>query len=112
MGEYNEAADVYTVRQSDAHSWVEVYFPRRDQSGVWVMFDPTPAAGLSVYGSGVAAWLRHHREAMEMFLPEDGIRFCTRQQFWVARAAPRWGPSLPKRLKVGPRPGVHECAAE
>src|SRR6185503_2814628 len=26
-GEYNEAADAYTVRQSDAHSWVEVYFP-------------------------------------------------------------------------------------
>ena len=26
-GEYNEAAGAYTVRQSDAHSWVEVYFP-------------------------------------------------------------------------------------
>ncbi|HEV7798567.1 MAG TPA: DUF3488 and transglutaminase-like domain-containing protein, partial [Pyrinomonadaceae bacterium] len=26
-GEYNEAAGAYTVKQSDAHSWVEVYFP-------------------------------------------------------------------------------------
>jgi transglutaminase-like putative cysteine protease len=42
MGEYNDAADVYTVRQSDAHSWVEVYFPATES---WVTFDPTPAAG-------------------------------------------------------------------
>ena len=38
MGEYNEAADVYTVRQSDAHSWVEAYFPRQGHSGVWRPF--------------------------------------------------------------------------
>ena len=41
-GEYNDAAAAYTVRQSDAHSWVEVYFP---ESQTWVTFDPTPAAG-------------------------------------------------------------------
>src|SRR5262249_55749991 len=59
MGEYNEAADVYTVRQSDAHSWVEVYFPREGQNALWVAFDPTPDAGRSVYGGGLSAWLRH-----------------------------------------------------
>ena len=26
-GEYNETADVYVVKQKNAHSWVEVYFP-------------------------------------------------------------------------------------
>jgi transglutaminase-like putative cysteine protease len=41
-GEYNDAADAYTVRQSDAHSWVEVYFP---ESHSWITFDPTPMAG-------------------------------------------------------------------
>ena len=41
-GEYNEAAGAYTVRQSDAHSWVEVYFP---ETRSWVTFDPTPSAG-------------------------------------------------------------------
>jgi len=41
-GEYNPAAGAYTVRQSDAHSWVEVYFP---ETGSWVTFDPTPPAG-------------------------------------------------------------------
>jgi len=41
-GEYNDAAGAYTVRQSDAHSWVEVYFPANQS---WVTFDPTPAQG-------------------------------------------------------------------
>src|SRR5262245_13627729 len=94
MGEYNNAADFYTVRQSDAHSWVEVYFPRRDQNGVWVAFDPTPAAGQSVYGGGLAAWLRHHREAMEMFWLEHVIGFDTNKQFSMAGAAHRWASSF------------------
>jgi len=37
-GEYNDVAGDYIVRASDAHSWVEVYFPGYD----WVTFDPTP----------------------------------------------------------------------
>src|SRR5213079_3163916 len=41
-GEYNQAAGAFTVRQSDAHSWVEVYFPQADS---WITFDPTPPAG-------------------------------------------------------------------
>ena len=38
-GEWNEFGNYYTVRQSNAHAWVEVWFP---ESG-WVPFDPTPA---------------------------------------------------------------------
>ncbi|MGH9753079.1 MAG: transglutaminase TgpA family protein [Blastocatellia bacterium] len=93
MGEYNDAADFYTVRQSDAHSWVEVYFPG-GQSGLWIAFDPTPAAGLSVYGGGLAAWLRHRREAMEMFWLEHVVGFDANKQFSVASAAGRWVSSL------------------
>jgi hypothetical protein len=37
--EWNQFGHYYTVRQRDAHAWVEVYFP---QSG-WVTMDPTPA---------------------------------------------------------------------
>jgi hypothetical protein len=37
-GEWNDYGGYYTVRQRDAHAWVEVYFPR---SG-WITFDPTP----------------------------------------------------------------------
>src|SRR6266567_825073 len=39
-GEYNDLGGDYIVRASDAHSWVEVYFPGMD----WQTFDPTPAA--------------------------------------------------------------------
>jgi hypothetical protein len=38
-GEYNDLGGDYIVRASDAHSWVEVYFPGMD----WEVFDPTPA---------------------------------------------------------------------
>jgi transglutaminase-like putative cysteine protease len=38
-GEYNDLAGDYVVRASDAHSWVEVFFPGNG----WVTFDPTPA---------------------------------------------------------------------
>jgi transglutaminase-like putative cysteine protease len=39
-GEYNDLGGDYIVRASDAHSWVEVYFPANG----WIVFDPTPAA--------------------------------------------------------------------
>lgn len=38
-GEWNDFGNYYTVRQRDAHAWVEVFFPR---SG-WITFDPTPS---------------------------------------------------------------------
>ncbi len=38
QGEWNDVGNYYTVRQRDAHAWVDVYFPH---SG-WVTFDPTP----------------------------------------------------------------------
>jgi len=63
-GEYNEAADAYTVRQSDAHSWVEVYFP---ETGSWVTFDPTPMAGRTEPVSiGFAAQAGKYAEALEL----------------------------------------------
>jgi hypothetical protein len=63
-GEYNEAAGAYTVRQSDAHSWVEVYFP---ESRAWVTFDPTPAAGRTEpVRTGLTAQLGKYAEALEL----------------------------------------------
>lgn len=63
-GEYNPAAGAFTVRQSDAHSWVEVYFP---ENRAWVTFDPTPAAGRTEpVRSGFAAQLGKYAEAFEL----------------------------------------------
>ncbi len=63
-GEYNEAAGAYTVRQSDAHSWVEVYFP---ESRSWVTFDPTPTAGRATpVTRGFAAQMGKYAAALEL----------------------------------------------
>jgi uncharacterized protein (DUF58 family) len=47
-GERSRFAPLYTVRQSDAHSWVEVFFP----GAGWVPFDPTPPAGRGNWQDG------------------------------------------------------------
>src|SRR5215207_3696572 len=63
-GEYNDASGAYTVRQSDAHSWVEVYFP---ETRSWVTFDPTPSAGrATTTRTGLTAQLQKYGEALEL----------------------------------------------
>jgi transglutaminase-like putative cysteine protease len=63
-GEFNEAAGAYTVRQSDAHSWVEVYFPGTQS---WVTFDPTPSLGrIEPVSVGLAARLGKYAEALQL----------------------------------------------
>jgi protein-glutamine gamma-glutamyltransferase len=65
MGEYNDINNLYVVRERDAHSWVEVYFPHAD---AWVEFDPTPAAGINDYSQGgLIARLRKYVDAAEVF---------------------------------------------
>lgn len=40
--EWNQMANAFSVRQRDAHSWVEVYF----ENYGWMTFDPTPSSGV------------------------------------------------------------------
>ena len=54
-GEYNGFGDYRMIRQGDAHSWVEVYFPHRG----WRTFDPTPPSGqLAQFQDGAVATAR------------------------------------------------------
>ncbi len=79
QGEYNETADVYVVRQREAHSWVEVYFPGED---AWVPFDPTPAAGqnLGVSSGGFYGTVTKYLEAMEMIWIQYFVAFDNQEQ--------------------------------
>ena len=59
-GEYNSIGEYYLIRESDAHAWVEVYFPGYG----WISFDPTPGEGAGLYPafnivSGSIEYLRY-----------------------------------------------------
>jgi hypothetical protein len=83
-GEYNDAAAAYTVRQSDAHSWVEVYFP---ESQAWVTFDPTPAAGRTEPISvGFAARMGKYAEALELIWFQYVVGYDRQEQRSLATA--------------------------
>jgi transglutaminase-like putative cysteine protease len=101
-GEYNGTADVFTVIQSDAHSWVEVYFP---ETNAWVTFDPTPAAGrVEPQHAGFTAALGKYAEAFELLWFQYVVGYdrqeqrtlatslhnqATRYQYTVAKAVDR-----------------------
>jgi protein-glutamine gamma-glutamyltransferase len=77
-GEYNDAADAYTVRQFNAHSWVEVYFP---DTGAWVTFDPTPPAGRTEpVRTGFTAQLQKYSEALELLWVQYVVGYDKQEQ--------------------------------
>lgn len=79
QGEYNETADVFVVKQKDAHSWVEVYFPREN---AWIPFDPTPFAGQSneTNSAGIVGSLNKYLEALETFWIQYFVAFDNQEQ--------------------------------
>ncbi len=78
-GEYNDTADVTLVRQRNAHSWVEVYFPGED---AWVSFDPTPFAGQMAESplTGIAATFSKYVEALETIWIQYFVAFDNQEQ--------------------------------
>jgi protein-glutamine gamma-glutamyltransferase len=81
-GAYNGAAGAFTVRQSDAHSWVEVYFPATD---TWVTFDPTPSAGRTEpVRTGFTAQLQKYAEALELIWYQYVVGYDKQEQRTLA----------------------------
>ena len=66
--EWNPYGNYYTVRQSDAHAWVEVYFPH---SG-WITFDPTPPAPIRSMETSFSAQIKKALLPVEQFI--DALR--------------------------------------
>jgi hypothetical protein len=96
MGEYNDVNHMFTVRQSDAHSWVEAYFPH---SQAWVEFDPTPAAGINDYSQGgLAARFRKYMDAMEVFWLNYIVTLDSDEQASILNSLQRRLSALKERL--------------
>jgi transglutaminase-like putative cysteine protease len=97
-GEFNDLTGQYVVRASDAHSWVEAYFPG---SG-WISFDPTPAGTLpartgwsrmQLYLDAAASfwreWIINYDVSHQRTLGKDAAygsrRFFDQARRWIAR---------------------------
>jgi protein-glutamine gamma-glutamyltransferase len=78
-GEYNDLGTDYIVRASDAHSWVEAYFPG---SG-WITFDPTPAA--AEQAGGFRTRLGEYMDWLELSWREWIINYDMSHQVQLSR---------------------------
>ena len=61
-GEWNGVGRYFAVRQRDAHSWVEVFFPRVG----WVTFDPSPRAAFELQAFGPSGRLAQYVDMLRM----------------------------------------------
>jgi transglutaminase-like putative cysteine protease len=75
LGEYNSLADDWTVRQYDAHSWVEAYLPPYG----WIEFDPTPAE-VRPPRSTISRVMANLMDALDMWWSEEVINYDRRKQ--------------------------------
>jgi hypothetical protein len=82
MGEYNPVGGDYIIRESDAHSWVEVYIPRRG----WIEFDPTPPDPRHREMS-LALQLSQYIDAVELFWNSYVLVYDTGSQLQLFRSA-------------------------
>ena len=78
-GEYNDVAGDYIVRASDAHSWVEAYFPGTG----WITFDPTPAT--AEVASGLFGRLNLYLDWMQLNWNEWVVNYDWAHQSLLAR---------------------------
>jgi hypothetical protein len=97
-GEFNDLTGQYVLRASDAHSWVEAYFPGEG----WISFDPTPAGSLAprtnwsrmrLYLDAATSFWREwvinydavHQRTLGKDAATSGRRFFEDARQWIAR---------------------------
>ncbi|MCE9536625.1 MAG: DUF3488 and transglutaminase-like domain-containing protein, partial [Nitrospirae bacterium] len=91
--EWNEFGGYFTVRQRDAHAWVEVYFP---QSG-WITMDPTPSVSAAV---GISLWesIRRFGESFRLQWDRLFVRYSGKDQLAVVHGVREGSDALRERV--------------
>jgi protein-glutamine gamma-glutamyltransferase len=82
-GEYNDVGGDYIIRASDAHSWVEVFFPGYG----WITFDPTPPS--DDHPAGLLAQLGLYWDWFQVQWNDWVVNYDFTQQFTLARGVQR-----------------------
>jgi protein-glutamine gamma-glutamyltransferase len=82
-GEYNSVGGDFVVRASDAHSWVEVYFPNYG----WITFDPTPPGEEKT--TGLFEWAARYWDWFELQWSEWVINYDFVHQFAMVQSLHR-----------------------
>src|SRR6185369_17080850 len=79
-GVYNPVSDLWLVRASDAHSWVEAWIPGRG----WTTFDPTPPDPGATSGLAFLNTLSLYMDAAETFWQEWVVTYDIARQGTLA----------------------------
>src|SRR5271156_6675088 len=84
-GEYNDVGGDWIVRASDAHTWVEVFFPGYG----WITFDPTPAG--DGHRTGILDRLNMYWDGFQFAWGEWIVNYDFAHQVSLASTAQRTG---------------------
>ncbi|HQK76916.1 MAG TPA: transglutaminase domain-containing protein, partial [Candidatus Hydrogenedentes bacterium] len=95
-GEWNDVGRYFAVRQRDAHSWVEVYFP----GAGWLTFDPSPRAAFDAQAFSVSGRISQYFDALRMRWSRYVVDYNVGDQALVAMELRRQSAAFRGRLSL------------